>query len=251
MPRKVDRLRIIAGPNGSGKSTIIDKLRQSFDCGIYLNTDEIEKVLRDKNFLNLSDYLLETSQEQFKEFLQKEGVQSLVAKAQAENAVINLHFEENILLTSGQTSSYEAALAGEFIKEQLLLQHELFTFELVMSYPSKLDFIKAAKEHGYHIYLYFIATESVEINIGRVEQHVLKMGHNVTEDRIRSRYEKTMKLLSYIIPLTYRTFLFDNSFENIPLRLVAEIYKGKDLTIHTNNVPGWVYQYVLEPMKYV
>ena len=43
MPKRTDRIRIIAGPNGSGKSTMIEKLRQNFECGIYLNTDDLEK----------------------------------------------------------------------------------------------------------------------------------------------------------------------------------------------------------------
>jgi predicted ABC-type ATPase len=59
MPGKVKRLRIVAGPNGSGKSTIIERLRKNFDCGVYINTDDIEKILRDKGLLRLSDYLIE------------------------------------------------------------------------------------------------------------------------------------------------------------------------------------------------
>jgi predicted kinase len=39
------RLRVFAGPNGSGKSTIRDLLREEW-IGVYVNADEIEKVLR-------------------------------------------------------------------------------------------------------------------------------------------------------------------------------------------------------------
>ncbi len=61
MPAKVKRLRIVAGPNGSGKSTIIETLRKSFYCGVYLNTNDIEKTLRDKGLLMLSDYFIEAT----------------------------------------------------------------------------------------------------------------------------------------------------------------------------------------------
>lgn len=251
MPGRSKRLRIIAGPNGSGKSTMIDKLRQNFDCGVYINTDELEKTLKDKHFVNLSDFMLESTSEIFQDFLQKDASQSLITKALEEGVVINLSFSENILLCGDQTNSYEAALAGEFIKDQLLQADELFTFETVMSHPGKLEFVKRAKEQGYKIYLYFIATESVEINIGRVAQRVLKKGHNVEEARIRSRFINTMNLLSETIPLTYRTFLFDNSYEDTPLQLVAEIYRGQQLTIETDNVPQWVHRYVLEPLNFI
>lgn len=79
MPAKNKRLRIIAGPNGSGKSTMIDKLRQKFDCGIYINTDEIEKALTDKQFLNLNDYNIEANEDDFRNFLLNPNSQSLIS----------------------------------------------------------------------------------------------------------------------------------------------------------------------------
>jgi len=251
MPRINKRLRIIAGPNGSGKSTFIDKLRQNYDCGVYINTDELEKGLRDKHYINLTDYHVEAVSENFEQFLNSDNSQSLIQKANEEGIVISLSFKENILLSGEETNSYEAALAGEFIKNCLLASGELFTFETVMSHSSKLDFIRKAKELGYKIYVYFISTESVEINIRRVAQRVQKKGHNVEEGRIRSRFINTQKLLSQIIPLTHRTFLFDNSKEDDPLRIVAEIYTGKELKVETDDVPLWVYEYVLVPLGFI
>jgi predicted ABC-type ATPase len=251
MPRINKRLRIIAGPNGSGKSTFIDKLRQNYDCGVYINTDELEKGLRDKHYINLTDYHVEAVSENFEQFLNSDNSQSLIQKAKEEGIVISLSFKENILLSGEKTNSYEAALAGEFIKNCLLVSGELFTFETVMSHSSKLDFMRKAKELGYKIYVYFISTESVEINIRRVAQRVQKKGHNVEEGRIRSRFINTQKLLSQIIPLTHRTFLFDNSKEDDPLKIVAEIYTGKELKVETDDVPSWVYEYVLVPLGFI
>jgi len=251
MPRINKRLRIIAGPNGSGKSTFIDKLRQNYDCGVYINTDELEKGLRDKHYINLTDYHVEAVPENFEQFLNSDNSQSLIQKASEEGIVISLSFKENILLSGEETNSYEAALAGEFIKNCLLASGELFTFETVMSHSSKLDFMRKAKELGYKIYVYFISTESVEINIRRVAQRVQKKGHNVEEGRIRSRFINTQKLLSQIIPLTHRTFLFDNSKEDDPLKIVAEIYTGKELKVETDDVPSWVYEYVLVPLGFI
>ncbi|MDB5152870.1 MAG: P-loop containing nucleoside triphosphate hydrolase [Mucilaginibacter sp.] len=119
-----------------------------------------------------------------------------------------------------------------------------------MSHHSKLDFVKTAQQLDYKIYLYFISTESVEINIGRVEQRVIKKGHHVPEQLIRTRYIKSMELLSEMIPISYRTFLFDNSSETDPLLQIAEIYRGKELIIHTDKVPDWIHTYVINPLNF-
>ena len=153
-----------------------------------------------------------------------------------------------MLIADGLTHSYEAALAVEFLKDRLLSQGELFTFETVMSHPSKLDFVKAAQQLGYKIYLYFVSTVDVEINIERVKQRVIKRGHHVPEEHIRSRYTKSMELLSEMVQVSYRTFLFDNSAETAPFLKVAEIYRGKDLTVHIAPVPDWINDYVLKPL---
>ncbi|HVS92000.1 MAG TPA: zeta toxin family protein [Mucilaginibacter sp.] len=250
MPAKVKRLRIVAGPNGSGKSTIIETLRKNFDCGVYLNTDDIEKILGDKGLLRLSDYLVESNSGDYEAFLKTKNIQSLIIKAERDGFPIHLRFDTNLLITDQPTHSYEAAVAAEFLKYRLLSQGELFTFETVMSHPSKLDFVKLARQSGYKVYLYFVSTESVEINVQRVAQRVIKKGHPVPEDHIRSRYTKSLELLSEMIPLSYRTYLFDNSSETDAFLKVAEIYRGKELTIHVDPVPEWITTYVIHALDF-
>ena len=47
-----------------------------------------------------------------------------------------------------------------------------FSFETVFSHPAKIDILRRAFESGYRTYLYFIATETPEINIARIAQRV-------------------------------------------------------------------------------
>jgi predicted ABC-type ATPase len=54
------RLRVFAGPNGSGKSTIRELLREEW-IGVYVNADEIEKVLARKRGIDLSEFALADS----------------------------------------------------------------------------------------------------------------------------------------------------------------------------------------------
>lgn len=50
------RMRVFGGPNGSGKSTVFDLIDRKFDTGVYLNADEIEKEFKSKHAIDLSDY---------------------------------------------------------------------------------------------------------------------------------------------------------------------------------------------------
>ncbi len=52
----VPRLRLFAGPNGSGKSALLEELRGQFNLGVYVNADEIEKLLARQKFLHVADY---------------------------------------------------------------------------------------------------------------------------------------------------------------------------------------------------
>lgn len=53
---KGKRIRIFAGPNGSGKSSAYEELSKKYSTGVYINSDNIEKELRIKRFVDLNDY---------------------------------------------------------------------------------------------------------------------------------------------------------------------------------------------------
>lgn len=61
------RLRMFAGPNGSGKSTFKSIIRPEL-LGIFINPDEIEKEIRDYDFLDLERYAVQTTKEEILDF---------------------------------------------------------------------------------------------------------------------------------------------------------------------------------------
>ena len=72
--------------------------------------------------------------------------------------------------------------------------------------------MKLAQSKGYKNYLYFISTESPEINISRVKDiRIRDGGHDVPANKIRSRYMRTKGQLFAAAQLTYQTYFFDNS----------------------------------------
>lgn len=234
MADAVPRLRIFAGPNGSGKSTLLVDLRGRFSLGVYVNADDIEHTLREKGFLHFSDFNLVVTQQQLLDFFATG--RTALSRSAADGALLRVERNVLVLQPGATADSYLAAGLADFLRHELLAAKQSFTFETVMSHPSKLDLLRLATERGYRTYLYFIATETPAVNVGRVQNRVSKGGHPVPTDKIVSRYQKTLQLLPEAIQIVDRAYLFDNSGEYI--WWFAE-YEPKLLTTIGEEVPQW------------
>lgn len=238
----------MAGPNGSGKSTVLQEVRKKFYSGPFVNADDIEKSFLDKGLVNLpAIYDLEIDDQTFTNFINSEG-KTWVQKASLENSTISITSSNGILVLKGKPSPYDAALAADFIRHQLLLKGETFTFETVLSHSSKIEFLKESRDKGYKNYLYFICTIDPALNIERVYQRVRLGGHSVPEDRIMKRYKESLEVLPLIIPLCHRVYLFDNSSEERSIEPVAEIDDRMNLTMKVAQIPWWVQSNVIEKL---
>ncbi len=105
----------------------------------------------------------------------------------------------------------QAQMIADARRDECIVARRSFSFETVMSHPSKLDILARARESGFFIQLFFIGTNDPRINIARVAVRVTQGGHDVPTDKIIARWFRTMELLSEAIRLSDRTFLFDNS----------------------------------------
>ncbi len=65
---------------------------------------------------------------------------------------------------------------------------ESFAFETTLSGLSYIQHIKKWQEQGYHVSLFFLSLESVEMAINRVAHRVQQGGHNIPEDVILRRF---------------------------------------------------------------
>lgn len=235
----VPRLRMFAGPNGSGKSTLKTIISSEL-LGIYINPDEIEKEIGSRGFLNFDTYQVTTSKEEILDFFKGS---SLLANYFGEVGL--LRFNDNKLQFQGViVNSYFASVAADFIRQKLIECSKSFTFETVMSSPDKIDFLRKAQSRGYRTYLYYVATESPDINISRVRYRVSQGGHPVPEDKIISRYKRSLDLLMPAVQASNRAYIFDNSTsEHVWL---AEITNGHSLEMKTDQMPIWFKQALLD-----
>jgi predicted ABC-type ATPase len=234
MIRDIPRLRMFAGPNGSGKSTIKTMVRKEL-LGIYVNPDEIEKEIKKDDFLDLDAYQIRTTEQEILNFFNKS---SLLAKTDYFDDLQFLRFNDNKLIFHDTgVNAYFASVAADFIRQKLIEQSKSFTFETVMSFRDKIEMLQWAQSRGYRTYLYYVATEDPSINISRVRYRVSKGGHAVPEDKIITRYHRSLDLLIEAVRATHRAYIFDNStHEHIWL---AEITDGHTLEMKTAQMPAW------------
>ena len=110
-----------------------------------------------------------------------------------------------------------AIQAGRIMLEQM---HSLgnrgvdFGFETTLSGKAQLKLFRDLKKRGYHIHLFFLWVNSIDIALRRIEQRVRNGGHNVPEAIVRRRFEKSLfNFFNLYQPIVESWAIFDNSQE--------------------------------------
>ncbi len=113
------------------------------------------------------------------------------------------------------------------IIEDCLHKGICFTQETTLSGHKTLDTIKKAIELGYNIRLYYVAVNTLEESIKRIENRVAKGGHNINTDDVERRFNKRFDDLLKILPFCNEATFYDNDngFVTIAKYQNGEIYK--------------------------
>jgi len=236
---------MFAGPNGSGKSTLKSWLPEKL-LGVYLNPDELEQEIRRADFLDFAAQGVTVTADEVLPFFHES---SFLISAGLGDAAKRLVFSNGRLgFGRVEVNSYFASVAVDFIRQKLLALKIPFTFETVMSHPSKVELLAKAQTGGYRTYLYFVATDDPAINISRVKSRVRLGGHTVPEDLIVTRYHRSLDLLMEAIRHTNRAYVFDNSGDNLNQKhtWLAEITDGRMLELKSDRLPAWFKHAVLD-----
>lgn len=178
------RIRLIAGPNGSGKTTLMRTLvKNGIPVGQYINPDDMAKYIAlPKHFSRTADALGDGAAE--------------------------------LELPDGFADYFAAVVAQAIatgLREDWLDYGLSLTYESVMSHESHIHFVETATAAGFEPYLYYLCTSDPEINKERVKQRVVYGGHSVPEEKIESRYHRSLSLLSPMARKCKRVYFFDNS----------------------------------------
>ncbi|WP_313711805.1 zeta toxin family protein [Pseudomonas sp.] len=241
---KAPRLRVFAGPNGSGKSTIKADLPAAL-TRIFVNADELEKEARSTGFVDLAVFGIDVS---LAELVLFHIDHYLVQQKQLTDEVRMLGVHgSRIDYRQIKVNSYFASVMSDLIRHRLLDKGVSFSFETVMSHPSKIEFMHQAQACGYRTYLYFVSTENPEINIDRVHIRVQEGGHPVRPDLVRTRYARALDLLPDAIAVSNRAYVFDNSGERAVW--LAEITEGSELEYRAEEIPDWFFDAYVDEVE--
>jgi predicted ABC-type ATPase len=99
--------------------------------------------------------------------------------------------------------------------------HQTIGVETVLSTSKYRRLIEHARARGFSINLIYVYLDSVELNIERVRTRVRKGGHDVPEDRIRSRRLRSFAQFGWFFTHADRADVYDNSGAT-PRRVLAK-----------------------------
>jgi len=127
--------------------------------------------------------------------------------------------------------AYEAADMAAAIRKELAELKESFIFETVLSDPhgARVSELKEFSQKGAHVVLIFIRIDSPDTSKQRVSMRVMQGGHDVPDDKLESRFERTLANLDRAIAELPVVMIFDNSDMSRPYRLEA-VYRNSERT---------------------
>lgn len=200
----IKRFRLFAGPNGSGKTTFIKQISLQFNIGYLINADMIEAELVGKGYLDCSvNSPIELTQSDWSEYLKVHAADERIQRHSFKDISIN----EGFFISKRKINSYHSSVIADFFKEKLMSNDHTFSYETVMSHPSKVGYLKEAGTKGFKTYLYFIGTRDPDINKQRIKNRVAEGGHDVGVQKIEQRYYKSMELLYDSFTSSDRAFI--------------------------------------------
>ena len=131
-------------------------------------------------------------------------------------------------------------LAGNLYRERVAALFSAgndFMIESNLAKDADYAWLDAVKRKGYNVALFFLGTESVEINISRVKKRVKEGGHDIPVPIIEHRYKMSFIYLKSKITVFSEVYLIDNSTE-VPKEVA--ILKEGELIAKVNNDYNWV-----------
>lgn len=131
-------------------------------------------------------------------------------------------------------------------RKELLQERHSFGVETTLSGKGECQLMRAAKDCGYKINLVYVGLSEVSQSNKRVAVRVKRGGHDVPEQDIMRRFDRSLSNLVEAIKISDRARVLDNSGKKF--RLVLSIDKGKAKTV-SRNLPEWLKKAVPKEMR--
>lgn len=89
--------------------------------------------------------------------------------------------------------------------------HQTVGVETVLSTPKYRKLVRLAISYGFEIRLLYVTLKSADLNVARVRLRVQKGGHDVAENKIRERRERSFRQLPWFLGQAQFALIYDNS----------------------------------------
>ena len=157
----------------------------------------------------------------------------------------NIYINADEIAREQNMEAYDAAMEAAGIRRAALDAGISFAMETVMATLDKIEFMREANDKAYRVHLEYITTQDPDINVLRVHDRVLDGGHDVPEKKIKSRYDRSMKLLPKAMEIADSATIYNNSFDD-PI-VIAEKTVAAGIVIYPRQPPSrWNEQEILK-----
>ena len=146
---------------------------------------------------------------------------------------------------------------GKRLLERAIVERLDFTFETTLGGHTISVLLHEALAAGIEVRMWFVGLSSPELHMARVRSRVARRGHDIPEDRIRERYDRSRVHLIELMPRLTELRVFDNSFEADPQAgrapqptLILHLVKGRIVKmVELSQTPQWARALVAAAVK--
>lgn len=170
------------------------------------------------------------------------GKSSLTGALKVERTDLGIIIDVDKIAAANGLTNLEAGKAAIKKINECLERDVSFTQETTLSGYKTERTVKAAREKGYYIRLYYIGLDTFEECMKRIENRVSKGGHNIPEDDVARRFDNRFDSLIKILPYCDEVTLFDNDNGFVE---IAE-YKNGEVIPKGEKLPRWLQELITE-----
>ena len=146
---------------------------------------------------------------------------------------------------------------GKRLLEKAIAERLDFAFETTLGANTIPALLAKAAAQGIEVHVWYAGLANPELHIERVRKRVRKGGHDIPEEDIRRRYERSRINLVHLLPKLAALRVYDNSAEADPAagkapapKLVLHMEHGKILgPADLSRTPDWAKPIVAAALK--
>ena len=118
-------------------------------------------------------------------------------------------------ITTAEANS-TACHQGKRLLKRAIAERFDFAFETTLGGHTITALVQDAMHTGIEVRVWFVGLSSPELHIARVRSRVARGGHDIPEEKIRDRYDRSRINLIELMPRLTELRVFDNSLEADP-----------------------------------